>query len=104
MNPNSFSPAAAVITPSCQAARLLRGRFDTEDDPSGYAAYNAARVISPLSTKTRNGNTPEAAESTSNAAFIGEFACSTKVVGSAVAVAVAVQYRKHEQQQLSNHQ
>lgn len=61
-----------VAAPSCQAARLLRGRFDNEDDPSGYAAYTAARAIDPLGTKVRNGNTPEAAESTSNAAYLGE--------------------------------
>jgi hypothetical protein len=70
-----FSCSAATATvaaPSCQAARLLRGRFDTEDDPSGYAAYTAARAINPLASKVRNGNTPEAAESTSNAAFLGE--------------------------------
>jgi hypothetical protein len=63
---------ATVAAPSCQAARLLRGRFDTEDDPSGYAAYTAARAINPLPTKLRFGNTPEAAESTSNAAYLGE--------------------------------
>ncbi|WIA29753.1 hypothetical protein OEZ86_012228 [Tetradesmus obliquus] len=68
---------AAVAAPSCQAARLLRGRFDNEDDPSGYAAYTAARAIDPLGTKVRNGNTPEAAESTSNAAYLGVYRAST---------------------------
>uniref|UniRef100_A0A383VSI7 Uncharacterized protein n=1 Tax=Tetradesmus obliquus TaxID=3088 RepID=A0A383VSI7_TETOB len=68
---------AAVAAPCCQAARLLRGRFDNEDDPSGYAAYNAARSISPLSTKSRSASTPDAAESNANAAFIGVYRAST---------------------------
>lgn len=67
---------AAGAAPSCQAARLLKNRFYTEDDPSGYTAYTAARSITPLGTKVRNANTPEAAESTSNAAFLGVYRAS----------------------------
>lgn len=79
-HPLLVAPAAAVAAPCCQAARLLRGRFDNEDDPSGYAAYNTARSISPLGTKSRSAYTPDAAESNANAAFIGECASSIEAV------------------------
>ncbi|KAF6250716.1 hypothetical protein COO60DRAFT_1568831 [Scenedesmus sp. NREL 46B-D3] len=68
----------AVAAPCCQAARLLRaGRFANEDDPSGYSAYNAARIISPLSTKTKSAVTPEAAETNANSGYIGAYRAST---------------------------
>jgi hypothetical protein len=68
-------PLAAL---PAQSARLLRSRtgWSSDGDPSGYSAFNAARVINPASTPapaTRTAVTPLsiAAEATSNTVFTG---------------------------------
>lgn len=58
------------------AARILHSRADWADegDPSGYSSVAAARVITPAGGPTpaiRTAVTPENAEATSNAAFVG---------------------------------
>ncbi|WIA12302.1 hypothetical protein OEZ86_003255 [Tetradesmus obliquus] len=66
--------AAAGVSPACTAARLLlTGRFDHEADPSGYAAYTAARSFRPQPNKKRISNTPEAAESMSASSFVAVY-------------------------------